>query len=237
MVMPMVGRPPQHAFLRGRHREERQDKLEYPAGLERAMGKIAVIPRRNGNHPQIIAADSEQHPFPLNPSLKGQEAHQMDAQKWNDIPMLKKIFPGPACEGTGGVMGRSVHTETIVPSAALRMVTLRNCSPSLSLILITHPAPAEAASILTRVVQHSPLEVHTILVISTGSPEPVRVLTSIVAVESCCRSGFLDEKRLLSGNETGDSRDGFAQHKRAPPSTGYAKGIILYIEPRGKNGS
>jgi len=40
----------------------------------------------------------------------------MDAQKWNDIPMLNKIFPGPASEGTVGVMGRSVHTETIVPS-------------------------------------------------------------------------------------------------------------------------
>jgi len=37
MVMPMVGRPPQHAFLCGCHREERQDKLEYPAGLERTM--------------------------------------------------------------------------------------------------------------------------------------------------------------------------------------------------------
>lgn len=37
MVMPMVGRPPQHAFLCGCHCEERQDKLEYPAGLERTM--------------------------------------------------------------------------------------------------------------------------------------------------------------------------------------------------------
>ena len=51
MVMPMVGRPPQHAFLRGRHCEERQDKLEYPAGLVRAVGKISVISRRDGNHP------------------------------------------------------------------------------------------------------------------------------------------------------------------------------------------
>ena len=131
MVMPMVGRPPQHAFLCGCHREERQDKLEYPAGLERAMGKIAVIPRRDGNHSQIIAADSQQNPFPLNPGLKGQEAHQMDAQKWNDVPILNKILPGPAYEGTVGVMGRSVHTETVVPSATPRVVTVRDLSLSL----------------------------------------------------------------------------------------------------------
>lgn len=126
MVMPMVGRPPQHALLRGGHREERQDKLEDPAGLERAMGKIAMISRRDGNHSQIIAADSEQNPFPFNPGLKGQEAHQMDAQKWNDVPILDKILPGPDCERTLGRMGRSVHTETVALSAMSRMVTVRN---------------------------------------------------------------------------------------------------------------
>lgn len=131
----MVGRPPQHAFLCGCHREERQDKLEDPAGLERAMGKIAVIPSRNGNHPQIIATDSEQHPFPANPGLKGQEAHQMDAQKWNDVPILNKILPGPACEGTVRtiLMGQTVHTETVVPSATPRVATVRDFSLSLPL--------------------------------------------------------------------------------------------------------
>jgi len=114
MVMPMVGRPPQHALLRGGHREERQEKLEDPAGLERAMGKIAVISHRDRNHSQIVAADSEQNPFPSNPGLNGQEAHQMDAEKWNDVPILDKILPGPDCERTLGRMGHSVHTETVV---------------------------------------------------------------------------------------------------------------------------
>lgn len=133
MVMPMVGRPPQHTFLCGCHREERQDKLEGSAGLKRAMGKIAVISHRDGNHSQIIAADSQQNPFPLNSGLKGQEAHQMDAQKWNDVAILNKILPGPAYEGSVGVMGRSVHTETVVPSATPRVVTVKDFSLSLPL--------------------------------------------------------------------------------------------------------
>jgi hypothetical protein len=128
MVMPMVGRPPQHALLRGRHGEERQEKLEYPAGLERAMGKVAVISRRDRNHPQIIAADGEKNPFPSNPSLKGPEAHQMDAEKWDDVPILNKVLPGPACEGTVGVMDHSVHPKTVVPSAAPQVVTVRDPS-------------------------------------------------------------------------------------------------------------
>jgi hypothetical protein len=114
MVMPMVGRPPQHALLCGCHGEKRQEKLEDPAGLERAMGKIAVISRRDRNHSQIVAADSEQNPFPPNPSLKGQEAHQMDAQKWNDVAILNETLPGSAYERSVGMIGHSIHTETVV---------------------------------------------------------------------------------------------------------------------------
>lgn len=128
MVMPMVGRPPQHAFLRGCHGEERQEKLEDPAGFERAMGKIAVISRRDRNHSQIVAGDSEQNPFPSNPGLKGHEAHQMDAEKWNDVAILDKILPGPGYGGTVGMMGRSVHTEIVAPSAMPRVVTVGNLS-------------------------------------------------------------------------------------------------------------
>lgn len=128
MMMPMMGRPPQHALLCGRHREERQEELEDPAGLERAMGKIAVISRRDRNHSQVVAADSEQNPFPSNPGLKGQEAHQMDAEKWNDVAILSETLPGSAYDGTVGMIGHSVHTETVAPSAMPRVVTVRNLS-------------------------------------------------------------------------------------------------------------
>ena len=78
------------------------------------MGKITVVSRRDGNHSQIIATDGQHDPFPSNPGLKGQEAHQMDAKKWNDIPILNKVLPGLAYESTVGLIGHSVHIETVV---------------------------------------------------------------------------------------------------------------------------
>jgi len=58
----------------------------------------------------------------------------MDAQKWDDIPILNKILPGPAYEGTVGIMMRHfVHADTVVPSATPRVVTVRDCSLSLPL--------------------------------------------------------------------------------------------------------
>lgn len=94
------------------------------------MGKVAVISRRDGNHSQIIAADSQQNPFPTNPRPNGPEAHQMDGQEWDDVPVpiLRKALPGPAYDGTVGMMGHSVHAEIVAPSATPRVVIVRNLS-------------------------------------------------------------------------------------------------------------
>ena len=83
------------------------------------MGKVAVIPCRDGNHSEIIAADGQHDPFPTNSGLKGQEAHQMDGQKWDGVPVpvLRRTFPGFTYDRTVGVLGHSVHTDTTVPSA------------------------------------------------------------------------------------------------------------------------
>ncbi len=81
----------------------------------------------------------------------------MDAQKWNDVPILNKIFPGPAYQGTVGVMGRSVHTESVVPSATPQVVTVRNCSLSLPLYH-DPPQPSRAAATITSAVQHRSLD-------------------------------------------------------------------------------
>ena len=83
------------------------------------MGKVSVISRRDGNHSQIIAADGQHNPFPTNSSLNGPEAHQMDGQKWNDVPVpiLGKPLPGSAYKGTVGMMGNFVHAEIVALSA------------------------------------------------------------------------------------------------------------------------
>lgn len=41
----------------------------------------------------------------------------MDAQKWNDVPILRKTLPGLAKGGSVGIrMDYSVHTDTIALS-------------------------------------------------------------------------------------------------------------------------
>jgi hypothetical protein len=95
MMVPVMGSPPQYPLLRGRHREERHQKLKYPAGLIRSVCKIPVIPPGDPEHSHIIAADGQEHPIQLHPRLKSPEAHQMDTQKRNAIPVTKERFPGP----------------------------------------------------------------------------------------------------------------------------------------------
>jgi hypothetical protein len=47
----------------------------------------------------------------------------MDAQKWNDVPILNNILPGSTYKRTVGTMGHSVPTETVAPSATPQVVT------------------------------------------------------------------------------------------------------------------
>lgn len=67
----------------------------------------------------------------------------MDAQKWNDIPMLNKPLPGLAYEGTVGIrMSHFAHTETVAPSVRPHVVIVRD------LLL----------SVITSTVQHRSLD-------------------------------------------------------------------------------
>ena len=219
MVMPMVGRPPQHTFLCGCHCEERQEKLEYPAGLIRAMGKVAVISSRDGNHSQIIAADSQHDPFPSYPGLNGPEAHQMDAQKWDDVPMLTKTLPEAGNGGTVGMMGSFIHAEIV---ALLVQTTHAHNRRPLVATILRKPLPGSprlrlyqvllcVAPLRPQFLQHVDGEVdlfhgpgivdggvvhqrpmaRTIFVTSTGSAKPLRFFARMV----CC--GYVSSAGIL----------------------------------------
>src|SRR5690349_22362922 len=99
MMVPMVGSPPQHAFLRRRHREKRQEKLEHSAGLVRTMGKVAVIPSCDTEHSQVVTANSEQDPFQSNLDQKGPEAHHMNAHECKDGPIVTDLLPATRRKG------------------------------------------------------------------------------------------------------------------------------------------
>jgi hypothetical protein len=69
VMVTVVRRPPQHALLRRRHGYERDDKLEYAAGLERAMRKIAMI-----------SGGDEEHAH----HQEREAGHQVIPMKWNE---------------------------------------------------------------------------------------------------------------------------------------------------------
>ncbi|MGY4327142.1 hypothetical protein ACVWWG_001559 [Bradyrhizobium sp. LB7.2] len=54
MMVSMLGRPPQNAFLRGALGEPGQDELKHPAGRKSPMGEIAVIACSDGKHAHDI---------------------------------------------------------------------------------------------------------------------------------------------------------------------------------------
>ena len=83
MVVAMVGRPPQHALLRGRLCERRENELEDPAGLISAVGKVAMVASADGEDPQPIKADAERNRPRSDAGPDRGEAHQMHNDEWN----------------------------------------------------------------------------------------------------------------------------------------------------------
>src|SRR5689334_16359680 len=65
MMMPMIGGPPEHAFLRGHGGEKGHHELKRAAGLERSMRKIAVIPRGHKEHADVIGGEANNQVRPV----------------------------------------------------------------------------------------------------------------------------------------------------------------------------
>ena len=116
----MVSAPPEYALLRRGHGDKRQQELKHPVGLERAVREIAVIACRHADHPEIIAADGEQQVFRLHSGLKCPQAHGMDAQKGNDVPLSEHVFPVVILGRSSGAIGNRVHAETFALSGTWR---------------------------------------------------------------------------------------------------------------------
>src|SRR6201992_2686203 len=81
MMVAMMRRPPEDAFLRGRHGHKGDHELKYAACLVGAMRKIAVI---TGGHPKHAAEDERDASDQVGPlerdekDAKGQQMHQRE---------------------------------------------------------------------------------------------------------------------------------------------------------------
>ena len=81
MVMPVLGSPPQDAFLRARLRQERQEELKDPAGGVGAMGEIPVITGADREKPHPIEDKADRDGLPADAAPERGEAGEMDQHK------------------------------------------------------------------------------------------------------------------------------------------------------------
>src|SRR3954462_3256645 len=81
MMMSMLGRPPQNAFLRGALRKPGQDELKYPAGRKSPMGEIAVVARSDCKHGADIRGGAARDALPGHAGPDGCTAAEMHQQE------------------------------------------------------------------------------------------------------------------------------------------------------------
>jgi len=89
VVMAMMGGPPEDTLLRGRHGHPGDDKLEPAAGLEGAVGEIAVIAGGDEEHADFVEEDAGDEIGPAKLNEEDAEGGEMDHQKGYGRNQLK----------------------------------------------------------------------------------------------------------------------------------------------------
>src|SRR5262249_2313235 len=64
VMVAMMRRPPQRAFLKARLREAREDELKPAARPIRSMREVAVIAARHTEHADVVERDCEREALP-----------------------------------------------------------------------------------------------------------------------------------------------------------------------------
>src|SRR6516165_2330224 len=88
MMMTVMGSPPEHALLRGRHGQKSQSELKPPAGLKRTVRKIAVVARGDEKHPQLKQNQTGDQVGPVKrhkENGKGQKVNQGERDARKDL--------------------------------------------------------------------------------------------------------------------------------------------------------
>jgi hypothetical protein len=81
MVVAMVRRPPQHALLRRRLRNECENELKDPRGLIGAVGKVAMVASADGENSEPVKTNPDRHRLHGHAGPDRREASQMHDQE------------------------------------------------------------------------------------------------------------------------------------------------------------
>lgn len=99
VMFAMLRRPPQRPLLETGTTEESHHKLEPSTGLVGAMREVAVIARRQSEHPEVVEPDTKSNAQPRKGDEKGSQDPQMEQQKWTFISVTgeKSDWPKKNC--------------------------------------------------------------------------------------------------------------------------------------------
>lgn len=78
MMVAVIRRPPERAFLCRGLREESHEELEYPRSLIRTVREITVISAGDGEHSEIVHSNTESDPLPC-------KRHEEDSGECNEV--------------------------------------------------------------------------------------------------------------------------------------------------------
>ena len=93
MVMAVLRRPPQHAFLRRALRHRREHKLERSAGRIRPVGKVAMVPRADGEDASPIEDHADHDGLPGDAGPDSPETGEM-CENEGDRRRIHDVFMG-----------------------------------------------------------------------------------------------------------------------------------------------
>jgi hypothetical protein len=82
VVVPVLGRPPQHALLRARLGQQCKQKLECPAGRIGSVREVPVMASPDGKDAKPVKPKAKRDRLPGDFRPNGRQASQMNQYEW-----------------------------------------------------------------------------------------------------------------------------------------------------------
>ena len=106
VVVPVVGRPPQRALLRGRGGAERHHELPEPVEPVAPMGEVAVVAGGDEEHPPEVEGDAQHDRRHRHAGEDGEQRQQVQQQERDRRHAVDPLVgPSPGRRRGGGVFG------------------------------------------------------------------------------------------------------------------------------------
>src|SRR5262249_299697 len=123
VVVPVLGRPPQHALLRARLGQQCKQKLECPAGRIGSVREIPVIASPDGKDAKPVKPKAKRNRLPCDSRPDGRQASQMNQYEWNGR-RIDDIFVF-GVEAVATSFCHSIRSSILVSASLVRRVVWR----------------------------------------------------------------------------------------------------------------